>query len=80
MVTISVDGSVLDKIAKIMTYLRFGSSGKVLRKKKKERDLKGGLHQKENKCYWEQKNFLGKDNNNNNNNNIAFFPKQVGVG
>jgi len=37
MVTISVDGSVLDKIAKIMTYLRFGSSGKVLRKKKKER-------------------------------------------
>ncbi|PVH61394.1 hypothetical protein PAHAL_3G023800 [Panicum hallii] len=41
MVTVSVDGSVLDRIAKIMTYLRLGSSGKVLKKKKKERDLKG---------------------------------------
>jgi len=51
MVTVSVDGSVLDRIAKIMTYLRLGSSGKVLKKKKKERDLKGGLHQNENKCY-----------------------------
>ena len=61
MVTVSVDGSVLDRIAKIMTYLRLGSSGKVLKKKKKERDLKGGLHQNENKCYWEQKNFLGQD-------------------
>ncbi|RLN27980.1 hypothetical protein C2845_PM05G05780 [Panicum miliaceum] len=42
MVTVSVDGSVLDRIAKIMTYLRLGSSGKVLKKKKKERDLKAG--------------------------------------
>ena len=41
MVTVSVDGSVLDRIAKIMTYLRLGSSGKVLKKKKKERDIKG---------------------------------------
>jgi len=41
MVTVSVDGSVLERIAKIMTYLRLGSSGKVLKKKKKERDIKG---------------------------------------
>ncbi|RAL43771.1 unnamed protein product [Cuscuta campestris] len=41
MVTVSVDGSVLDRIAKIMTYLRLGSSGKVLKKKKKEKDGKG---------------------------------------
>lgn len=41
MVTVSVDGSVLDRIAKIMSYLRLGSSGKVLKKKKKERDTKG---------------------------------------
>jgi len=41
MVTVSVDGSVLDRIAKIMTYLRLGSSGKVLKKKKKDRDIKG---------------------------------------
>ncbi|TVU26986.1 hypothetical protein EJB05_29564 [Eragrostis curvula] len=41
MVTVSVDGSVLDRIAKIMAYLRLGSSGKVLKKKKKERDTKG---------------------------------------
>ncbi|KAL5850749.1 hypothetical protein ACOSQ4_008762 [Xanthoceras sorbifolium] len=41
MVTVSVDGSVLDRIAKIMSYLRLGSSGKVLKKKKKERDGKG---------------------------------------
>jgi hypothetical protein len=61
MVTVSVDGSVLDRIAKIMTYLRLGSSGKVLKKKKKERDLKGRLLQNENKCYGEQKNLLGKD-------------------
>ncbi|KAF0911619.1 hypothetical protein E2562_011236 [Oryza meyeriana var. granulata] len=40
MVTVSVDGSVLDRIAKIMSYLRLGSSGKV-KKKKKERDAKG---------------------------------------
>lgn len=40
-VTVSVDGSVLDRIAKIMSYLRLGSSGKVLKKKKKERDAKG---------------------------------------
>lgn len=43
MVTVSVDGSVLDRIAKIMTYLRLGSSGKVLKKKKKEKDTKGAL-------------------------------------
>ncbi|KAL5572289.1 hypothetical protein UlMin_021886 [Ulmus minor] len=41
MVTVNVDGSVLDRIAKIMSYLRLGSSGKVLKKKKKERDAKG---------------------------------------
>ncbi|KAL6905644.1 hypothetical protein ACP4OV_003245 [Aristida adscensionis] len=41
MVTVSVDGSVLDRIAKIMSYLRLGSSGKVLKKKKKDRDTKG---------------------------------------
>ncbi|KAK1367161.1 hypothetical protein POM88_042735 [Heracleum sosnowskyi] len=38
MITVSVDGSVLDQIAKIMSYLRLGSSGKVLKKKKKEKD------------------------------------------
>ncbi|PON39199.1 RED-like protein [Trema orientale] len=43
MVTVSVDGSVLDRIAKIMTYLRLGSSGKVLKKKKKDRELKGKI-------------------------------------
>ncbi|XP_057767912.1 suppressor of mec-8 and unc-52 protein homolog 2 [Salvia miltiorrhiza] len=41
MVTVSVDGSVLDRIAKIMSYLRLGSSGKVLKKKKKDKDGKG---------------------------------------
>ncbi|KAI4344659.1 hypothetical protein L6164_011858 [Bauhinia variegata] len=40
-VTVNVDGSVLDRIAKIMSYLRLGSSGKVLKKKKKEKDAKG---------------------------------------
>lgn len=40
MVTVSVDGSVLDRIAKIMSYLRLGSSGKVLKKKKKEKEAK----------------------------------------
>ncbi|KAL5995770.1 Smu-2 suppressor of mec-8 and unc-52 protein [Asimina triloba] len=39
-VSVSVDGSVLDRIAKIMSYLRLGSSGKVLKKKKKDRDVK----------------------------------------
>ncbi|CAI9097350.1 OLC1v1033750C1 [Oldenlandia corymbosa var. corymbosa] len=43
MVTVSVDGSVLDRIAKIMSYLRLGSSGKVLKKKKKEKDGKGKI-------------------------------------
>ncbi|XP_057967288.1 suppressor of mec-8 and unc-52 protein homolog 2 [Malania oleifera] len=43
MVTVSVDGSVLDRITKIMSYLRLGSSGKVLKKKKKERDIKGKI-------------------------------------
>lgn len=41
MVTVNVDGSVLDRIAKIMSYLRLGASGKVLKKKKKEKDVKG---------------------------------------
>jgi len=41
MVTVNVDGSVLDRIAKIMSYLRLGSSGKVLKKKKKDREVKG---------------------------------------
>ncbi|KAJ0864796.1 putative protein RED [Helianthus annuus] len=40
MVTVSVDGSVLDRIRKIMSYLRLGSSGKIL-KKKKDKDSKG---------------------------------------
>ncbi|XP_039024157.1 suppressor of mec-8 and unc-52 protein homolog 2-like [Hibiscus syriacus] len=43
MVTVNVDGSVLDRIAKILSYLRLGSSGKVLKKKKKERDVKGKI-------------------------------------
>ncbi|KAK4774300.1 hypothetical protein SAY86_009235 [Trapa natans] len=43
MVTVSVDGSVLDRIAKIMSYLRLGSSGKVLKKKKKEKETKGKM-------------------------------------
>ncbi|KAF9611747.1 hypothetical protein IFM89_034930 [Coptis chinensis] len=44
MVTVSVDGSVLDRITKIMSYLRLGSSGKVLKKKKKDnKDMKGKL-------------------------------------
>lgn len=42
--TVSVDGSVLDRIAKIMTYLRLGSSGKVLKKKKKEKDARGNYN------------------------------------
>ena len=41
MVTVGVDGSVLDRIAKLMSYLRLGLSGKVLKKKKKEKDAKG---------------------------------------
>ena len=44
MVTVSVDGSVLDQIAKIMSCLRLGSTGKVLKKKKKEREVKGMLY------------------------------------
>ncbi|KAM6583678.1 hypothetical protein CsatB_010680 [Cannabis sativa] len=43
MVTVSVDGSVLDRISKIMSYLRLGSSGKVLKKKKKDRDVKAKI-------------------------------------
>lgn len=43
MVTVSVDGSVLERISKIMSYLRLGSSGKVLKKKKKEREVKGKI-------------------------------------
>eukprot|EP01018_Ginkgo_biloba_P012246 Gb_08082 [translate_table: standard] len=49
-VTVGVDGSVLERIAKIMSYLRLGSSGKVLKKKKKEKaEGRGkGLHPIEN--------------------------------
>lgn len=43
MITVSVDGSVLDRITKIMSYLRLGSSGKVLKKKKKEKDGKAKI-------------------------------------
>ncbi|KAK9673317.1 hypothetical protein RND81_12G160200 [Saponaria officinalis] len=42
-VTVNVDGSVLERIAKIMSYLRLGSSGKVLKKKKKDKEPKGKL-------------------------------------
>lgn len=38
MVTVGVDGTVLERIAKIMTYLRLGSSGKILKKKKKDKN------------------------------------------
>ncbi|KAL7000373.1 hypothetical protein U1Q18_001522 [Sarracenia purpurea var. burkii] len=31
------------RIAKIMSYLRLGSSGKVLKKKKKDREVKGKI-------------------------------------
>lgn len=37
MVTVSVDGSVLERIRNIMQYLRLGSSGKVHKRKKKEK-------------------------------------------
>ncbi|KAL8243085.1 hypothetical protein R6Q59_009343 [Mikania micrantha] len=43
MVAVSVDGSVLDRIGKIMSYLRLGSSGKILKKKKKDKDGKAKL-------------------------------------
>ncbi|XP_039114418.1 suppressor of mec-8 and unc-52 protein homolog 2 isoform X1 [Dioscorea cayenensis subsp. rotundata] len=43
MVTVSVDGSVLERISKIMSYLRLGSSGKVMKKKKKDKDVKGKI-------------------------------------
>lgn len=36
-VTVGVDASVLERIAKIMSYLRLGSSGKVLKKKRKDK-------------------------------------------
>ena len=39
MVTVNVDGSVLDWITKIMSCLHLGSFGKVLKKKKVERDF-----------------------------------------
>ena len=41
MVTVGVDGSVLERIAKILSFLLLGSSGKVLKKKKRDKDLKG---------------------------------------
>ncbi|CAA0831301.1 Suppressor of mec-8 and unc-52 protein homolog 2, partial [Striga hermonthica] len=37
MVTVSIDGSVQDRIAKIMSYLCLGSLGKVLKKKKRKK-------------------------------------------
>ncbi|KAI3818018.1 hypothetical protein L1987_11820 [Smallanthus sonchifolius] len=40
MVAVSVDCSVLDRIGKIMSYLRLGSSGKILNKKKKDKNGK----------------------------------------
>ncbi|MCL7029163.1 hypothetical protein MKW94_008478 [Papaver nudicaule] len=43
LVTVSVDGSVLERISKIMSYLRLGSSGKVLKKKKKDKDVKAKI-------------------------------------
>ncbi|KAK9743096.1 hypothetical protein RND81_03G217000 [Saponaria officinalis] len=39
-VTVNVDGSVLERIGKIMFYLRLGSSGKVLKKKKKDKQTR----------------------------------------
>ncbi|KAI3857869.1 hypothetical protein MKX03_004971 [Papaver bracteatum] len=36
---VSVDGSVLERISKIMSYLRLGTSGKVLKKKKKDKNI-----------------------------------------
>ena len=44
MVTVSVDSSVLDCIAKIVSYLCLHSFGKFLKKKKKERDVKGSCY------------------------------------
>ena len=46
LVTVSFDGTVLDQIAKIMSYLRLGSSGKVLKKKKKDKNTKGSFCKK----------------------------------
>ncbi|CAK9864298.1 unnamed protein product [Sphagnum jensenii] len=43
-VTVGVDGTVLERIAKIMAYLRLGSSGKLLKKKKKDKgDVRGKI-------------------------------------
>ncbi|XP_052183523.1 suppressor of mec-8 and unc-52 protein homolog 2 [Diospyros lotus] len=55
MVTVSVDGSVLDRIAKIMSYLRLGSSGKILKKKKKEREVKGKIAAVGNEYYEDER-------------------------
>ena len=44
MVTVSVDSSVLDCIAKIVSYLCLHSFGKFLKKKKKERDVNGSCY------------------------------------
>ncbi|KAL3679540.1 hypothetical protein R1sor_022496 [Riccia sorocarpa] len=40
-VTVGVDGTVLERIAKIMAYLRLGASGKLKKKKKEKGDLRG---------------------------------------
>ncbi|TYI25280.1 hypothetical protein ES332_A05G039700v1 [Gossypium tomentosum] len=61
MVTVNVDGSVLDRIAKILSYLRLGSSGKVLKKKKKERDAKGKISSLGNEYYEEEKSSKAND-------------------
>lgn len=41
MVIVNVDGFVLDRIVKIMFYFRLGLFGKVFKKKKREREMKG---------------------------------------
>ncbi|KAG6551798.1 hypothetical protein Mapa_006615 [Marchantia paleacea] len=40
-VTVGVDGTVLERIAKIMAYLRLGASGKLKKKKKEKGDNRG---------------------------------------
>ncbi|CAM6089290.1 unnamed protein product [Calypogeia fissa] len=40
-VTVGVDGTVLERISKIMAYLRLGTSGKLKKKKKDKSDIRG---------------------------------------
>ncbi|KAL2613448.1 hypothetical protein R1flu_025140 [Riccia fluitans] len=42
-VTVGVDGTVLERIAKIMAYLRLGASGKLKKKKKEKGDSRGRM-------------------------------------